>query len=427
MQSDLQTSISGLRRRVRLLLVERYGLYGAGIGVSVAALLVTLSHRIPDLIDPWLWAVTALSCAIIGVVLAFLRRVEDIQVAVSADRRAGLKERVSTAVLMEALSEQGDMEKALIADAEEHVGRISAKDVFPHRWGPPHMVFGISILFLLCTLVLPGLHVFQSKTRQQEIAVMKAEGQKLVEVAKEIRKEGAGAKREDLRRLAARVEKLGKQMQSGRMEKKQAMVKAKQLSDQVKAEQDRLAAENSKKKSMEQAQEEMRASAAGLAAKMAQSMGEPQQGMKKLPSDKRLAELARKSGSLTPRERLDIQKALEKYADAKNSDAIPAELGDALAKLAANKDYRKAAEIMQKLAQKMQNGKMKPMDREALKQQMKALAKALRNTDLDQLAKQMRDSAEALAKMSPEELDKLIKKMEENERMASSLKKAGST
>jgi hypothetical protein len=183
---------------------------------------------------------------------------------------------------------------------------------------------------------------------------------------------------------------------------------------------------------MEQAQEEMRKSGMGLAKKMAEEMAKSEhisedQAMKKIPSDKRLAELARKSGALTPKERLDVEKSLEKYADSKNQRPIPAEVGEALAKLAANKDYMKAAEIMQKLALKMQSGKMSNLDREALQRQMKELAKALQHTDLDKLAKQMLDNAEKLAKMSPEELAKLIKQAEENERMAGSLKKAGGT
>ena len=432
MPPELRAGMDGLRRRVRFLMAERYGFYGASIGAVAASVMALLCHKIPELLDYRLWVGSLILGGLCGTAIGLTRKIGDVAIAVSADKRAGLKERVSTAVSIESSSKDGEVERALIADAAEHVGRMTPAEVFRHKWASPHIAFGISIVLLISTAVLPGLGIFQSKTRREEVAVMKSEGRKMVEVAKEIRKDSEGAKREELRRLAARLEKLGRQMQTGRMDKKQAMLRTKQLSDKVKAEQDRLAAENARSKSMEQAQEEMRKSGMGLAKKMAEEMAKSEhisedQAMKKIPSDKRLAELARKSGALTPKERLDVEKSLEKYADSKNQRPIPAEVGEALAKLAANKDYMKAAEIMQKLALKMQSGKMSNLDREALQRQMKELAKALQHTDLDKLAKQMLDNAEKLAKMSPEELAKLIKQAEENERMAGSLKKAGGT
>ncbi len=138
----------------------------------------------------------------------------------------------------------------------------------------------------------------------------------------------------------------------------------------------------------------------------------PEMAMKQVPSDQQLASLARKDGALSAAERKQLEQALGKYADPSNSVPIPSELGEALAKLAANKDYQAAMELMQKLAQKMNSGNMSKMDKEMLKQQLEALAKALKGTDLDKLAKMLKENAEKLAKMSPEELKKMLEKHE---------------
>ena len=284
------------------------------------------------------------------------------------------------------------------------------------------------MVFLLGAIFVPQMPALQSKDRKAEVAVMKTEGAKLAKLADELKKR-TDPKYGELRGLADRLQKLGWKMQTGRLPKKQAMLETQRLSKSIQQEQDRLARENSKK-SMEQARAEMQKASAELAKKMAEQMAEkqnipPEEAMKKLPSDQRMAELARKDEALTDAEQQELEQAVEKYADPSSSAAVPAELSEALAKLAANGDYQKAAELMQKLMQKLKSGKMKPMDAEVLRKQLEALAKALKDTDLDKLAKQMLENAEKLAKMSPEELRKLIDQMQKVQQMCDAAKKAG--
>jgi hypothetical protein len=88
-----------------------------------------------------------------------------------------------------------------------------------------------------------------------------------------------------------------------------------------------------------------------------------------------------------------------------------------------NEDYRKAMEIMRQLQAKLDSGKMSPADQKQLKAQMEALAKALKNTDLNKLAQQMLDNAQKLAQMSPAELQKLLDEIKKRQMLA----KAGGT
>lgn len=428
-EPGLDSHIRRLRRRVRFLLIERGSLFGASAGVVAAVVLVLLSSRFDRLIDYRLWAGVIALGALAGGAVGLLRRLDDLTVASAADARIGLKERLSTAVSLTRSGGNDGMEEAVLADARDHITGVRSREVFHHRFGLPHGVFGIALVALLAVMLLPMLPVMQSKARRAEVTVMKHEGARLVKIAKDIRKQ-ARPEREELRKLANRLEELGQKMQSGRLEKKKAMLKAQQLSKEVQKQQDELAKANQAKKSMAQAKLDMQKASEELAKKMAEKLADKEsiplsEAMKKLPSDRQLAELARKPGELSAAEQKALEESIAKYADPENTLAIPSELGEALAKLAQNKDYQKAMELMQKLAQKLNSGKMSEMDKEALQKQLEQLAEALKGTDLDKLARMMRESAEKLAAMSPEELEKLLKEMEEMRQMAEMLAKAG--
>lgn len=407
-REELAASIRRLRKRVRLLFVERYGLYGASIGAVATAVLVLLSNRYDALISYTLWIGAFLICALAGVGYGLFKRLDDLAVAISADNRTGLKERLSTAVSLRD-SQPGQFEEALISDANTHVASFRPGEVFRHRFGKPHGAFGIAVLLLLAVVILPQLPAFQSKLRRQEVQVMKREGAKLVKIAKDIRKQSDPGHKE-LRNLANKLSKLGSKMQTGRMTRKMAMLKTQKLSKEVQRKQDELARATQGRKPISQATSELR---------------KANEALMKPPTDKRLAELARKDGPLTESERSELEQAVAKYADPNSRIPIPSELAEALAKLAENKNYQAAMELMRKLSEKLASGKMDKMDEKALRKQLEQLAKALKNTDLDKLAEQMLESAEKLAQMSPEELEKLMEELKKAEKMAQLLAKAG--
>jgi hypothetical protein len=408
----LENHVRRLRRRVRLLICERLGLFGASVGAVIAAIMVLLSPRYDFLLDYGLWVGVVLLGAMIGAALGWIRRLDDLSVALAADRNTGLRERLSTAVALQGERDLGGMEEAVLSDASGRISSFRSNEVFRRRFGLPHKIFVASLIVLLCVVFLPQLPMFQSKMRSRERIVMRTEGKKLVKLAKDLKKE-TGDKHEELHKLAQKLDKLGGKMATGRMLRKQAMLKTRKLTEQVKAQQDRLAKERSGGKSLEQARSDMR--------KFSDKLAE----QSKIPSDKELARLASKEGPLTESEQRALEQAVAKYADPNNGLPVPPELGEALAKLAQNEDYRKAAELMQKLAQKLNSGKMKPADREALRKQMEQLAKALKGTDLDKLAKMMRENAEKLAKLSPQELEKMVREMQKLQKMCKLLAKAG--
>lgn len=424
--SGLNDQIRRLRRRVRLLLVERCLLFGAAIGAVATAVVVVLSYRYDGLLNYPLWAGLAAVGGLAGGLCGLLRKLDDLTLAIAADARTDLKERLSTAVVVEKSGGTHEMEKALMEDARERIAGFDAKQVFRHHFGAPHLALGIALIVLLSAVLVPMLPSLLPKTRRQEVAVMKKEAVKLSKLAKELEQKSS-PEHKDLKKLANRLQKLAWKMQTGRMTKKQAMLQMQRLTKDIKQAQDKLAKQNSGEKPMRQAQREMMKASDELAKKMAEKLAKKEnipleEALKKM-SNKRMAELARKQGPLSESEQRELEQQLAKYADPNNQLPIPSELGEALAKLAQNKDYQKAAEMMQKLAQKLNLGKMSQTDREALRKQMEALAKSLKGTDLDKLAKAMLRNAQKLANMSPAELKKLLRQLQEMQTLA----KAGGT
>jgi|GEM_PF-768447 len=420
--------LSGLKRRIRILFVERYALIGGSIGSILACLLVLFSTKYDVLLDYGLWIAAVIAGIAAGAVYGVLKKLDNLLVAIESDRRSGLKERMSTAYLVETGKLAAGVDNAIIADASEHASGLKPAEVFPHKLGRPHILFTVAMVLLIGLIVIPQLSLFQSKARKIENAAMAAEGKKLVRVAKDLRKQDVPEK-EELRRLAKKLDSLGKKMQTGRMEKKQAMLKLQKLNKQTEKMQEKLAKANPADKTMDQAGKEIASKTPELAQKIAEQIAKEKNmpkldAMKQVPTDKRMAELARKQGPLTDSERKELENLVQKYSKPGNTAAIPSELAEALAKLMQNKDYQKATEIMQQLAKKLnlQGNKMSKMDQKMLQEQLKAMAEALKNTDLNELAKQMRENAEKLAKMSPEELKKMIEEMQKCQNMAKACK-----
>jgi len=415
--------------------MERYGFFGAAIGAVVSALIAVLSLRFDFLINYGLWIGAVALGAIIGVAWGLLRKISDLAVASAVDKRAGLKERLSTAITLPdpdsslSTSHSQPAESAVISDAVSHISGVKPNEVFAHQFGKPHASFAIALIILAAAIFVPQMPIVQSKTRRQEVRVMKQEGVKLQKIAKDVRKQTSG-KHAEMQKLANKLDALGKKMETGRMTRKQAMLKTRKLSKEIKAQQDMLAKQNSFTKPMSQAQLEMQRASDQLTKKMAEELAKKEniplaEAMKKLPTDQRMAELARKEGPLSESERKELEKLVSKYANQDSGLQMPTELAEALSKLAENKDYQKAAEIMRKLAQKLNSGNMCKADKEALKKQMEALAKALKNTDLNKLAEAMRKNAEKLASMSDEELKELLKQIEETQKLQQMCKNAG--
>lgn len=221
--------------------------HGAGFGLLVAAALCG-AWLVLDLMNIWYaswqsFAFLGAAGAVCGAVIGFFKPVRTGELAASVDRRAGLKDRVGTA--LDARRQKSELDAAQREDAEEWVDRSSPKALFPFRVARQHY-FALAAGILVCGVFLVGTTDLMAsdgaKKAKKEAEVV---AKRLEQTAKPIEKRAERLKpelRADQRKLAFEMRKAAEKLKRGRMNKEQAMQKANDLAEQAK----KLAAEQSK-------------------------------------------------------------------------------------------------------------------------------------------------------------------------------------
>jgi hypothetical protein len=348
-EAVLRDRVGQLRRRVRLLVTARW-VFAALVVAAVLCSVLVILDRLEWISAPpeYLAGVLALG-ALAGIAIGLTRRVSLMDAAQLADRRLGLKERLSSGIDFMERGAGDAMTTAQLADAAEHSSRLRATEVFPFRV-PREAKFFAASLLLLCGLVfVPELSVFQSPKVRAEKAAMKKEGERIEKLAKDTKKRAAQKNADITKRIAANMQALGKEMRRGRISKKQAMLKMGRLSKEMKEAQRQVAMANTPR-SLEQAADKL-----SKAAENAQRQGANPMGAKMM-----------------------------------------ADMANALGK----KDYEAAAKMLQQLADKLQKGEMKPDEAKAAADALSKMAEAMKGTNLDAASKQMQEAAKKLAEAS---------------------------
>src|SRR5438094_2716560 len=193
MQSEavLRDHVGQLRRRVRLLGMARW--------VFAALLLVSLFCSVLVVLDRLEWisappeylAGMLLLGALVGAVAGLTRPVSLMDAAQLADRRLGLKERLSSGIDFMERGVGDAMTTAQLADAAEHSSRLRPREVFPFRVPREAKFFAASLLLLLGLVFVPELSIFQSPKVRAEKTALKKEGERIEKLAKDYRKRDA--------------------------------------------------------------------------------------------------------------------------------------------------------------------------------------------------------------------------------------------
>lgn len=259
----LQQKLSALARRRNAQQMGRSLIRAAIPGVAVAAISVALYkfHIIPD--GP-VWA----PAAMIGVSLlcgarnGFLARRGNFAAARDADDTLKLDDRLSSALSFVAPDEIRQTQKvatdnsrlgriksvllpqskvsvghampetnlvgALVGDAATRAESLDPRKVYPLRFDRrAQILVGLSLAFV-GTLFLPDNPILLGATEKKERKDIMKEGEKLVAISKEIRKDEK-PKPEEVKELNKKLDKLGKKMARGRLTKRAALTEIGEL------------------------------------------------------------------------------------------------------------------------------------------------------------------------------------------------------
>ena len=365
MQTDavLRDRVGQLRRRVRLLVTARW-VFAALLAASLLCSIFVVLDRLAWISAPpeYLAGLLALG-AVVGSAIGLTRPISLMDAAQLADRRLGLKERLSSGIDFLQSGATDPMTAAQLADAAEHSQRLRPREVFPFR-APREARFFLGSLALLFALVfVPELSVFQSPRVRAEKAAIRKQGEQIEKLAKDYKKRDLERNSQIAKRIAANMQALGQEMRRGRISKKQAMLRMGRLTKEMKDAQRQMAMAN-----------------------MPRSLDQAALDMKKA-SENALRRGANPGGA---KMMADMARALE------------------------NKDFQGAAQLLQQLAQKLENGELKPEEARAAADALSKMAAAMKGTSLDAAGRQMQEAAKRLAaaaKMTAPQMKQAMRQM----------------
>lgn len=117
---------------------------------------------------------------------------------------------------------------ALVGDATARAASLDPRRVYPFRFDRPAQVLTVCVALFVGSLFLPDAPLLMGAQQKQErVAIMK-EGEKLVAVSKQIRKEEKPNEAE-VAKLNSKLNKLGKKMARGRLTKRAALTEIGEL------------------------------------------------------------------------------------------------------------------------------------------------------------------------------------------------------
>lgn len=346
---DLERQLGRVRRRLILFRALDWAAWATLGALVVVALLVGVSRLVPALAE-WVSASALILAAVVpaaamaGALASLARRASLIEAALRADERLGLQERLSSALLLgrTALA-AAPVYTALEADARRHAASINPRRDFRYRLPAParHSVWPAMAIGVL--LFVPPVSLF-GPTQAPAPAPM---GRELPPLTERERQEQAAALRQLAREarqsaqetdaaadleLAARLERLSREVEMGIRDRKDALAEMSRLNDELKVEQQRLQREKQPFRQLrglqqaDQTRDIQKALKDGDFAKAAEKM----------------AELSQKIGQMDAAEKQQLAKELEQLAESlKDSPAMAEAL-------------RQAAEAVEQMARQQQ-------------------------------------------------------------------------
>jgi len=427
-QNALIKHLTPFRRRVRLVLAWKYSAVGGTIGLIFALL--------TDLGD-WLgkWEAQPISIAfpiaiglLSGIVYALVRFLPAEAVAQLIDRRAELKDRVTTALLCS----ETPFAQPLREDAVSHLASVRPSQIFRFRLTTWHGAMALLLVALLVSNFLPQLPLPFLASLRQDRKEAKQVVENLNKVLKPIvehAKEPEATKLE--KAIAQQLRELYKRAQRGRLSKKEALVKAEKLL----AEAEKL--QRQSQEHIKRVSTKAITAAETLKESMKQkAMASQMREMKALLERMREIERQLQSRDLTETQRqlLEAEKQLLQRALSGMGQLSQQELKQLMEAL---KQQQAMLQQMLQSGRNLQGQPLTTAERQMLQQQLKSLQQTMRALQLSEqaqeflrklmsdpnfqeamkllseLQKQLENLREnQIPQVSPEELERMLKELE---------------
>ena len=394
----LRRGLRSLRRRVRLLLALRLAAVGIALIAGLAAPAVLLARLSGIWYPPLLPEVALLAALVTSLLLGLVWPLPDSALALSADRRLGLADRIASAILFARAGLPSAMQRAEVADALHHLQRTRPAEGYPVRAYRATKAAALCLAALFSFQLLPIPALFLSPRERDEKALLREQAAKLYPLAQRL--EDAARENEDLEaeRLAGRLKKLAQQLDRGQLQKTQALVQLAQLHTDLQRAENRLA-RAPRKTAAQTADDLTKAARDNTASKALQLAERAEHSGDRESADefRRLAREARRADDLVQLQ--DIASRLSDRASQLGAPLnFPPELLAALAQAFADADFDLSEDALQQLAEASAewSGQLTQEELDALADELEALAEMLQDTDLAEVADLLKKAAECL-------------------------------
>jgi len=414
----ISEALAQVTARLRLARWVRHTSRGALGGVAIALVAVACAHF--DALPDWLPLEAVLPGVVLlgiagGTITTFLRPISLMDAARLAEARLGLKERLSSALEFERAPQGAIAPDAVLLmrlqleDAASHARSLKAVEAVPLRWPWEAKAVLGGLVILALALFLPALPVFVPPSTLIERQIVHKTGDKIQKTAHLIQKQAEDQHLEGTRRTAAAMQRLGKRLATGKMDKKQAMVQIAKLTQQMKMDQQKRASANSGagagSKSMAQAGQQLAQALAGASASASSSKaggaGQKAGGGGNKAGQKPGANGGKggKNGANDPFNGFTVPSTSKNKNAASNPSpsSLPPtpELRKAAQAMQQN-DSKGLSEQLRQMADHAALGKMSPAAQAQAAQDLQKLATALKNTPMPETQKHTQAAADAL-------------------------------
>ena len=413
--SDALVSVTA---RLRLVRWVRHASRGALVGIAVCLVVVALSHF--NLLPSWLYLEAVLPIVLllgigIGTLTAFLRPIALMDVARLAEARLGLKERLSSALEFERAPQSALAPDAALLmrlqskDAATYARSLKAADAVPWKWPWESKAALGGLVLLLLALILPNLPMLIPPGVQTERKIVSKTGDKLQQTAKSIAKQADLQNLEGTRRAAANMQHLGQRLSQGHTDKKQAMVQMSKLTQQLRAEQQKMAQQNggpgAGTKSMALAGQQMAQAMSSASASGASGSKSPSGGQKAAGGNKSNQKNGAQGANSSKNGAADKKSGFNIPGAGKHPESQP---GKSAVNTPTTPEMQKAAQAMQQndakglseqlrqLASHSESGKMSPGEQQQSAQDLQKLSEALKNTPMKETQQHAQAAADAM-------------------------------
>jgi len=222
-------------RRLTLQYALRSGLFAAdavALGLAAAALATLVAPLTP--VPPSLAVVAALTAlTLVTVSVSLLRGTDVLAAARIVDTRAGLLDRLSTALEVRPRAARSLLAPRLLADAAAHAASVNLSTTLPWRLPRSWPVLPLAVLFLFIWSAFFRGAVLPGTPAQRTREVIRQEGSRIERFAQSLQARTRSERAPQTRRLAPQLRGLGQGLQRDRLDRTEALARIAELGRQV--------------------------------------------------------------------------------------------------------------------------------------------------------------------------------------------------